>query len=68
VLPQDLDCAVGMADLYLTVWKMKFDLVVFEAVDLNDGDFYIDAVGKSDLVYCFFFEVVENGLIGQCLF
>jgi hypothetical protein len=47
---------------------MKFDLIVFEAVYLNDRDFYIDAVGKSDLVYCFFFEVVENGLIGQCLF
>jgi hypothetical protein len=35
IVAQHFDCAVGMTNLDISVFKMEFDLIVLEAVDLT---------------------------------
>ncbi len=67
MLSKHLYRAIGMPDLNVAVGEVELDLVVLETVDLDGGEEYIDVVGKSDLVNCFFLEVIEYGLIGKGL-
>lgn len=65
-------------NFYGTIWmtdfnifssvKMKFDLIVLEAINLNKAYNYVEAINESNLVDLFFFEVVKNGAICQFLF